>query len=132
MTDFHFIPRHTLLLTGVTTDATPTEIYIDGQPGTRLVLDNNSVVAMTCNTVARRNTGSEVLGMIHLGVFKRDANASTLVQSGALVVTLNRADSAWTMVPTADTVHGAIQFIVTGEVGKTIQWRALVEVNVLP
>lgn len=118
----------TTFFSGQTTNATPLEIFIDGVNNSRFVLANNTSVSFTFRVVARGTTGAvgETASYLFHGFVKRVANAA----STAVLVTQVDAheDSAGvTAAVSADVTNGALILTVTGELTKTIEWRAFLE-----
>ncbi|TFG96304.1 hypothetical protein E4H12_11350 [Candidatus Thorarchaeota archaeon] len=117
------------LLVGQTTDGTPTEIFLDGIPDARLVLEDNSSYNFIVTVVARRtDSGSEVAGYTRSGVMKRDSGVGTTALVGPVVdVMTNENTAAWDVTITADTTNGSGKLVVTGVGGSTITWLAVVQ-----
>lgn len=113
----------------ITTDATPTELFLDGS-SSRLVLVNNSCWMFVIQLCAwRTDTKTTGAGWFITGVIERTANAAstTLVGTNTSISTNQDTGAlAWTVAVTADTTNGSLKIAVTGEAAKTIQWVAKV------
>jgi len=115
-----------------TTDATPTELSLDGNAPastTRIVLPNNHAYAFRGRLIARSSTGDVAVWNID-GVIKRGANAAAtaLVGTPTATMTFNDAGaSAWVVTLTADTTNGSFKIEVTGAASTTIHWLAELE-----
>ncbi len=115
------------VLRNITTDATETEVFLDGAAA-RIVLPNNSAVAYSAQIVARRTDASGSEGAFKLeGLISRDATAAstTLVGSRSRTI-LTRPSTDWSAEVFADTTNGALTFKVTGPVDTTIRWVVVV------
>jgi len=110
----------------VTSNATQTEIQLDGAGGgSRITLDNNSSVAFSIQVIARRTDADgehdawEIKGLIY-----RDANAASTTLGP---LQLNQISAtAWAVDVGADTTNGSLRIRVTGESAKTIRWAATI------
>jgi len=113
-----------------TTNATITEMFLDGTGGTkRLVLPNNSTWNFEIRVVARRTDATdESFAANFEGAIDRQASAATTAIVGG-VLNIPLADDSggtWLVTIDADTTNGALRVQVTGEIGKTIRWTAFV------
>jgi len=116
------------LLRNSTTNATLTELFLDGSAA-RLTLVNNSVFTFNIYVSARRTdaTGGGA-GYKFEGVIKKDTTAASTTLVGAVSKTvLGETDAAWDVTVDANTTNGALRVQVTGEAAKTIRWVASVE-----
>lgn len=113
----------------ITTDATQTELFLDGTTATqRFVLANNSAVTFSILIVARRTdaTGGGA-GYRVEGVIRKDASAASTTIIGAVTKSvLGETDVPWDISVDADTTNGTLRIRVTGEAAKTIRWVATV------
>jgi len=126
------------LLRGTTTNATKTEIGMDGgtpssgSPLTRLTLPNNHAYSIRGRVVARDTSTGDAAVFELKGGIKRGANAAATALIGTPTVTLLFNDggaATWTVTLSADTTNGFLKVEVTGEASKTIHW--LVEIETL-
>lgn len=116
----------TYVLRNSTTNATITELFMDGS-AQRIVLPNNSVFLFDIFVTGRRTdaTGGSA-GYRFVGVMKRDASAATTALVGSVSKTVvAETNTAWDATVTADTTNGSILVRVTGEAAKTIRWVAV-------
>lgn len=120
------------ILRGITTNATITEIFLDGAAATqRLVLPNNSLWTFSVFIAGRRTdaTGGGA-GYRVDGVIRRDASAATTTLTGAVSKSiLGETNAAWNVTVDADTTNGSLRIRVTGEAAKTIRWVASAEIT---
>jgi hypothetical protein len=120
-----------LVLRGITTNATITEIFLDGATATqRMVLTNNSLWTFSIYVAGRRTdaTGGGA-GYRVDGVIRRDTTAGSTTLIGAVTKSvLGETNAAWDVTVDADTTNGSLRVRVTGEAAKTIRWVASAEV----
>jgi hypothetical protein len=119
-----------LLARGTTSNATITEIFLDGAGASqRMVLPNNSLWVFSVYIAGRRTdaTGGGA-GYRVDGVIRRDATAATTTITGAVSKSvLGETNAAWDVTVDADTTNGSLRVRVTGEAAKTIRWVATTE-----
>jgi hypothetical protein len=107
-----------LVLTAQTTNATPTELQINGT--TRALIPANATWIYSAWISARRNdAGNESAAYEIRGCIDNNSGVVALVGS-ALITIIARDDPAWAVSVSADT--GALSIRVAGESGKTINW----------
>jgi len=117
----------TYVLRGTTTNATPVILALDGLTA-KLVLDNYTTWMFEILIVGR-NVSSLVEEsasfMFRGAIDQRGTLASTALVAG-VGKEVHKDVSAWDADVAADTVNGALEVEVTGEVGKNIRWVAFV------
>jgi hypothetical protein len=126
--------RSRLMARRSTTDATPSNLFLDGSSARVLVPANSSGVAMI-TVVARTNTAGDQ----HM-TWRRRVNWERGVAVGTVTVDVETmgtdrgytggawgAGPAWTLAITADTTNGAINIIGTGAAATNIRWVADME-----
>jgi hypothetical protein len=121
----------------ITSNATQTEMGIDGVPSNRLVIPPNQSWLYEINLIARaEETVSEVVGMKFKGIIDRPATGATNIVGGGSKEILGVSTSLQT--PTladasvsANTSANSLSIYVTGQAGKTIQWNATVEITIV-
>jgi hypothetical protein len=126
--------RSRLMARRSTTDATPSNLFLDGSSARVLVPANSSGVAMI-TVVARTNTAGDQ----HM-TWRRRVNWERGVAVGTVSVDVETmgtdrgytggawgAGPAWTLAITADTTNGAINIIGTGAAATNIRWVADIE-----
>lgn len=115
------------VLRNQTTDATTTELFIDGS-AVRLALPNNSAFLVTVHIVARQtNATGGSAAYKHEFLITRDATAATTAIIGNVSTNIfAETNSAWSTLCAADATNGSIKVTVTGEAAKTIRWVAKV------
>jgi hypothetical protein len=114
----------------VTTNATPTEMFIDGPGGSaRVVLPDDSTWSFSAQVTGHRtDVGDGHAGYVLRGVIYRGTGAATTAIQGSVNKTvLAESNSAWDINITADTTNGSLRMSATGQAGKTIRWVAMIE-----
>ena len=95
--------------------------------------DNVSYL-VTVNVVGNRTTGgTEAFGEVLRCMYKRNTGAATMGQVGAdnsiiLYGGILGPTATWGVASSADTTNGNILIKVTGQTGKTVSWKALVQI----
>jgi hypothetical protein len=117
------------ILRNITTNNTPTVLYMDGVAATqRLLVTDNSVWTFKILVCARRTdaTGGGAAYSFE-GAIRKDGPAASLTTIGSVSkVIIGETNVAWDAAVTVDTTNGALQVTVTGELSKTIRWVATV------
>lgn len=115
-----------------TTDATLTELFLDGAAGSqRMVVGNNSVWTFDILVSARRTdaTGGGA-GYRFMGVLRKDTTAGSITFIGTpSKQVLGETNTAWDAAVSVDTTNGSLRVRVTGEAAKTIRWVAVVHTS---
>ena len=120
-----------------TTDATQTELFIDGIANRRLILPAQSAFAVAClNIVGREVAGNNTLVQhIYSLAIKRSANAASTAFVGTPGRTIVGNDTGvaddTAIVVAADTTNGALTIKVTGIAATTFNWTAVVEYDLI-
>jgi hypothetical protein len=122
--------RMMLVARNSTTNATQTELFLDGS-STRLVLPNNSLWTFSILVAGRRTDAvGGGAGYRFDGVIRKDTTAGSTTLVGAVVKSiLGETNNAWDTVVDADATNGSLRIRVTGEAAKTIRWVASMEVT---
>jgi hypothetical protein len=124
----------TMVARNTTSNATPTNLFLDGSSARIVVPANSSGVAMI-TVVARTNTA----GDNHM-TWRRRVNWERGVAVGTVSIDVETAGTdrgytggawgagpAWALSITADTTNGAINIIGTGAAATNIRWVASIE-----
>ena len=112
-----------------TTNATVTEMFLDGTGGTRrMTLSNDSTWRFEIFIAARRTDANDESAAYEVkGAIDRNASAATTAIVGGVSYNVTAEDTAaWDITVDADTTNGALRIQVTGEAAKTIRWVAFV------
>ena len=115
------------VLRNITTNATSTELFLDGSSQS-FVLPTESVVSFSIIITARRTDSvGGAAGYQFDGVAMKDSSASSIALVGTPSKTvLGETDSPWDVLLTTNTANGSLKIIAKGETGKTIRWVATV------
>lgn len=111
-----------------TTDATVTELFLDGA-AVQLVMPDNSVFTFDILVAARRTdaTGGAAAYRF-VGIAKKDATAGSVTFVGTPSKTIiGETNLPWDANVSLDTSTGAFRVIVAGEAAKTIRWVATIQ-----
>jgi hypothetical protein len=112
------------IINNITVNGTPTEIL--DEDGLRISIEDDTTMTFSALFVARRtDANNESAGYKIEGVIDRNAGTVALV-GPVLHFALAEDQAPWTVEASADNVNKALVFFATGEVGKTIIWRAIV------
>ena len=115
-------------LTNSTSNATQTELYLDGVNATeRLTIENDSAWTFEVRVVAFSQAGTEADGWRFFGVIKRGANAAATAIVGTVVKEGRVGSTSWDFDVDADTTNGSLRLQATGEAAKSIYWSAVVQ-----
>jgi len=119
-------------LSGTTTDATETEIFVNGVADSRITIASGYCYTFMVQISAKRTeTSMECAGYKIEGVIKNDSGTTSLVDAPT-VTSIAEDDSNWDVTAEADDINDALVIKVTGAASKTINWAAtvnLTEVN---
>jgi hypothetical protein len=128
--------RGSVVMRRQTTDATPTNLSLDGAApsgstitsSTHFILLNNQAVFADIRVVARSTSGTNHAAYMRRVLIKRDANAASTAIIGTVLLPTADIESAgataWDVAITADTTNGGMLITVTGAASTTINWTA--------
>lgn len=117
------------VLRAVTTDATVTELFLDGTGGAQTIaLPNNSLFTFSILVAGRRTDAvGGGAGYKFEGVIRKDATAGSVTFVGTPSKTiLGETNAQWDASIVADTSNGSLKVTVLGQAAKTIRWVATV------
>jgi len=117
------------VLRNQTTDATITELFLDGTGGSQpLVIPNNSVFTFSILIAGRRTdaTGGGAAYKFEGAIMKDTTGASVTFIGNPSKTILGETNAPWDANIVADTSNGALKITVTGQAAKTIRWVATV------
>jgi hypothetical protein len=118
------------ILRNITTDTTPTELFLDGS-STEFILPINSVVTFSILISARRtDTTGFGAGFKVEGVAYRDTTTASveLIEITSTTI-LGRTIENLTASVTANTATGGLKILVTGAVASTYRWVAVLNTS---
>jgi hypothetical protein len=115
-----------VVLRNATTDATATELFLDGSAA-RAVMANNTAWTFTVQVVGLRADGGAAAGYRFDGVALRGANAAatSFVGSPSKNI-LGETNAGYDATVTADTTNGALAVTVTGAAATSMRWVATI------
>lgn len=119
--------RGSYVLRGVTSDATSTEIFLNGT-SLRITLVDYQTITFSVLITCRKAIGSgENAGYKIEGIINRDSGVGSVAFIGTPVVTiLGETTGTMDATVTADTTNGALAVFVTGKASTGLQWVATV------
>jgi hypothetical protein len=116
------------ILYNTTTDATPTNLYLDGSSKLLTIGINTTWLVEVKFSARRTDAAGESDVFWFNGAIDCQASTSTTNMVGTGSIALIKESNAWLFNVSADNVNGALNLSVQGEVGKTIKWTALVTI----
>lgn len=120
------------VLRAITTDATLTEVFLDGAGASqRLVIPNNSLWTFDILVASRRTDAvGGGAGYRFTGVIRKDTTAGSVTFIGTpSKQVLGETNTGWDAAVSVDTTNGSLRVRVTGEAAKTIRWVATVQTS---
>ena len=121
------------LFGGQTTNATATEIFVDGISNKRLTISSQMTYTFRAMVTGRESGGSNrAIAIIQEGILLRNANASTtvLVTTVPAQRVLGDTTAGGAIAVTADTTNGSLKITVTGLTATTFNWTGRVEYDI--
>lgn len=112
-----------LVLRRSTTDATASELFLDGA-ALRATIPTNTTWAFHLHTVARDSNGAtaESAAWEVKGAISNDNGTTALVAAVTSVTLADDTGGTWVHAVTADNANDALIVTVTGEAGRNIRW----------
>jgi len=112
----------------LTTNATPTEILLNGTASTsRLTITSGKLFAFTARISGIKSDGTAAAHYVRKGTIKNVAGTTTLVGSIETIGTDVEDNAATDVAITANNTTDALQIDVTGIAAETWRWVAVVE-----
>lgn len=108
-----------------TTDATQTELFLDGT-STRIDLPEDSTMMFEADIIGRDSTGTDHCSFRLQGLVDRTSGSTVLVNTVNEVV-VAETDDTWSATVEADDVNDTIAVKVTGAAATTIRWTGFVK-----
>lgn len=114
--------------TKTTTDATPTELFLDAANTQRLIIPNNTTWYFELRVAGRRTNAAGEGGSIKIrgSIYKDTTAASTTIVSTTKETFLGGL--TWDANVAADPTNGALRITVTGATGSTINWSSSIQI----
>ena len=114
------------VLTGTTTNAIETELFINGVSNYRIPISNNTAVMYTVDIACRRTDSGTEYGAFTLKSLVSRTGAGTVDVGNVYEIVVARSDINFNVDARANNANSGLSIYVTGVAGKTIQWRAVV------
>lgn len=112
----------------ITTNATPTEVPLDGGT-TFIATEDDKAYLFRVSVVAQNTAAQETAGYTLEFVFDRASGVATSRISGITKNVVHEDIAAWDVTVTADTTNGRPAITVTGQALTTIHWVARIEMT---
>lgn len=121
-----------VFLNRVTTNATPSELWLNGITNNRLVIPVNTTWNFEIRLSARRtNAAGEAFAAIYRGALNRDAGVPAIVNGGVQQEILAQSVGFNPSVAiSADTTYNSLKVEATGEASKIVEWNATVKLTI--
>jgi ABC-type proline/glycine betaine transport system permease subunit len=116
--------RARFVLRNKTTDATPTELFLDGA-SVRLTIPSGKVLGLTINITGINSTGATVAHYLRQYALKNVAGTTSEVYAPVTIGTDNAAGT--TIALSANDTNDALRVEVTGIAAETWRWVASVD-----
>lgn len=113
-------------LTGTTTNATETEIFINGVSNSRMAVALNKNVFYTIDVVARETSGGTNYAAFTLKSAVANRAGTTSDLGNVYEVVIARSSASINVDVRADNTNDTINLYVTGLAGVTLSWNAVV------
>jgi hypothetical protein len=125
-----------MVLTAVTTSATPVVLQSDGTNGTtpstnnQVILPNSTAYAFTGTVVARQQAagGTASAAWTVQGLIRREGSAATTTLVASTVLAISNIP-LWTLALSADTTNGGLAITATGAASTNIRWVANIQTS---
>lgn len=114
------------VLTATTTNATETELFINGISNYRIPISNNTAVMYTADIACRRIDSGTEYGAFTLKSLVSRTGTGTVDVGSVYELVIARSDANFNVDARANNANSGLSIYVTGVAGKTIQWRAVV------
>ena len=115
------------VLTGTTTNATETEIFINGVASSRIPVTTNTVLYYGAEIVCRRTDVSGDYASFFLKGVAASSPSNVVSDIGTVYeVVVARTDANFLVDTRADNTNKSVNVFVTGTAGKTVSWRCVI------
>ena len=115
------------VLTGTTTNATETEIFINGVSNSRIPVTTNTVLYYTADFTCRRTDVSGDYASFFLKGVAASSSSNVVSDIGAVYeVVVARTDGNFLVDTRANNTNKSVNVFVTGTAGKTVSWKCVI------
>ena len=115
-----------IVLAGQTTDATPTEIYLNDGTG-KIEIASGATAKFKATVVCTDGTDTAAFSVT--GLIQNVAGTTSLIGTNILETIAEDSGSVWSAALTADDPADYLKIVVTGEASKTIDWTVFMDVS---
>lgn len=112
-----------------TTNNTTTLMWKNGINGSYLTLASNTTYLFEIQVSARRtDSGQDYAGWIIKGVINNTSGTLSMLSSPSIeTIGMSSNASSWTVSTTIDQTNTSLDIYVTGGIGQTVNWTAVIE-----
>jgi len=114
------------IVSGTTTNATETEIFVNGVASTRISIPLNTAVYYMFDVVGRRTDTSGDYAAFHIKGLASNISGTTSDIGSLYEVVIAKTDASFQVDVRADNTTDTINVYVTGSAGKTMSWKCSV------
>lgn len=120
------VNNRNIVLAGQTTDATPTEIYLNDGTG-KIEIASGATAKFKATVVCTDGTDTAAFSVT--GLIQNVAGTTSLIGTNILETIAEDSGSVWSAALTADDPADYLKIVVTGEASKTIDWTVFMDVS---
>ena len=120
------VTQKELVLAGQTTDATPTEIFLNDGTG-KIAIASGATAKFKATIVCTDGTDTAAFSVT--GLIQNVAGTTSLIGTNILETIAEDSGSVWSAALTADDSADYLKIVVTGEASKTIDWTVFMDVS---
>jgi len=115
-----------IVLAGQTTDATPTEIYLNDGTG-KIEIASGATAKFKATVVCTDGTDTAAFNVT--GIIQNVAGTTSLIGTNIIETIAEDSGSVWSQAITAEDSADYLKIVVTGEASKTIDWTVFMDVS---
>ena len=115
-----------IVLAGQTTDATPTEIYLNDGTG-KIEIASGATAKFKATIVCTDTTDTAAFNIT--GLIQNVAGTTSLIGTNIVETIAEDSGSNWLTAITADDSADYLKIVVTGEASKTIDWTVFLDIS---
>ena len=120
------VNHRNIVLAGQTTDATPTEIYLNDGTG-KITIASGATAKFKATIVCTDTTDTAAFTVT--GLIQNVSGTTSLIGTNILETIAEDTGSNWVAAITADDSADYLKIVVTGEASKTIDWTVFMDVS---
>lgn len=111
----------------VTTNATPTELFLNGVTNSRIPITTNSTMIVEAFVTARRTDVVGESAAYKFNLALKDVNGTASIIGSGIEIIIGEDDPTWSVNVIAQDSDNTVRVVVTGTATKLISWTALVK-----